>query len=205
MTLEVALLFLAAGVLVFVVYALIQHALKLGATKANVKETMDNLPYRDSFEEEIPMNIPPAMQPAGKPKSQTPTSEPSQIREVVTEEQQMPEVPGQPEDELKEPEPLQRRVSQKVDEPSNYDKFEKGDNQAMFGSNLRHPEAMITKTDGFATLELDVASQIASNVKKPEAVNDLPYNAEMAQNGGEFMKGISAFDTSEGSSWFSNL
>jgi hypothetical protein len=75
----------------------------------------------------------------------------------------------------------------------------------MFGSNLRHPEAMITKTDGYATLEVDVASKLASNVKMPEAVNDLPFNAEMAQNGGEFMKGILAFDSTDSSTWFSSL
>lgn len=205
MTLDVALLFLAAGVLVFVIYALIQHVFKLGSQKPEIKETMDDLPYRESFEEDLNVERSSQIPPASNKKVLRPESEPAEIREPVIEENKLPEVVGQTEEELKETEPLQRKVSQKIDEPSNYDKFEKGENQAMFGSNLRHPEAMITKTDGYATLEVDVASKVASDVKMPEPVNDLPFNAEMAQNGGEFMKGILAFDSTDSSTWFSTL
>lgn len=205
-TWEVALLFLLTGVVVFMLYVLIRKALDLTKSTKQVKETMDDLPYRDSLEEELPMSLPPPTQAAGSRNDNLPSSEPAPIREAVQENIQLPEVAGQTEEELKEPEPLQRPVSQKVDEPSNYDKFEKNENQALFGSNLRHPEAMITKTDGFATLETDVAAQVASStVKKPDSINDLQFNAEMAQNGGEFMKGISAFDNSDSGTWFSSL
>jgi hypothetical protein len=205
-TWEVALLFLLTGVVVFMLYILIRKVLDLTKSTKQVKETMDDLPYKDSFEEEVPMSLPPPTQAAGSRNDNLPNSEPAPIREAVQENTKLPEVAGQSEEELKEPEPLQRAVSQKVDEPSNYDKFEKNENQALFGSNLRHPEAMITKTDGFATLETDVAAQVASStVKKPDSINDLQFNAEMAQNGGEFMKGISAFDNSDSGTWFSTL
>jgi len=200
MTVQVILLFLVTGVLVFLVYTLVQYAFKLN--KPKVKESMDDIPYRSSFEEENAADLPPPVQPSVVKKHE---SGPAPIHEMVKEEAPLPSVAGQTEEELKEPEPLQHRVSQKVDEPSNYDKFDKNENQALFGSNLRHPEAMITKTDGYATLETDVAAQVASPVKNTEASNDLPFNAEMAQNGGEFMKGILAFDTSEGDNWFSSL
>jgi hypothetical protein len=202
---EVALLFLLTGVVVFILYILVRKAIDLTKSSNQVKETMDDIPYRESFEEETPMSLPPPTQAAGK-RDNLPASEPAPIKEHVQENIKTPEVSGQTEEELKEPEPLQRSVSEKVDEPSNFDKFEKNENQALFGSNLRHPEAMITKTDGFATLETDVAAQVASStVKKPESINDLQFNAEMAQNGGEFMKGILAFDTTESGNWFSTL
>jgi len=205
-TWELALLFLLTGLVVFMLYLLIRKALDLTTSTKQVKETMDNLPYRDSFEEETPTLLPPPTQAAGSRNDNHPTSEPASIKEPVQENTKMPEVSGQTEEELKEPEPLQRSVSQKVDEPSSFDKFEKNENQALFGSNLRHPEAMIAKTDGFATLETDVAAQVASStVKKTESINDLQFNAEMAQNGGEFMKGILAFDTTESGNWFSTL
>ena len=204
-TWEVALLFLLTGVVVFILYILVRKVLDLTKSTKLVKETMNDLPYRDSLEEELPMSLPPPTQAASR-NYNLPSSEPAPIKEVVQENIQLPEVPGQTEEELKEPEPLQREVSQKVDEPSNYDKFEKNENQALFGSNLRHPEAMITKTDGFATLETDVAAQVASStVRKPDSINDLQFNAEMAQNGGEFMKGILAFDSTDSGTWFSTL
>ena len=204
MTLEVVLLFLITGVLVFLVFLLVKYALNLFKSKPAIKETMGDLPYKSSFEDEKPMDIPPAV-PAAEKKKKKQSSEPSPIREPITEPLEMPEVPAQTEEELKEPEPLQQRVSQKVDEPSNFDKFEKNENQALFGSNLRHPEAMIASTDGYATLETDVVAGVASKVEVPEAASDMPYNAEMAQNGGEFMKGILAFDTSDSGTWFSSL
>jgi hypothetical protein len=205
-TWEVALLFLLTGVIVFMLYILIRKVLDLTKSTKQVKETMNDLPYRDSLEEELPMSLPPPTQAASSRKEKLPVSEPAPIKEQVQENIQSPEVSGQTDEELKEPEPLQRSVSQKVDEPSNFDKFEKNENQALFGSNLRHPEAMITKTDGFATLETDVAAQVASStVKKADSINDLQFNAEMAQNGGEFMKGILAFDNTESGSWFSTL
>lgn len=203
MTLEVVFIYLITGVVIFLVFLLVQHALNLSKKANTINETMDDLPYRTSFEEDAPLNLPPSVpSEVVKPK---PLSEPAAIRESVTEKVDMPEIPAQTEEEIKEPEPLQQRVSQKVDEPSHFDKFEKNDNQALFGSNLRHPEAMITNTDGYSTLETDVVAGVASRVSVPETVNDMPYNAEMAQNGGEFMKGILAFDTSDKGSWFSNL
>jgi hypothetical protein len=203
MTVEVVFIYLITSIVVFLLYLLVQYAIKLHKQSGTVKETMDNLPYKATFEEDAPLNLPPSLpSEVVKPR---PESEPATTQDPVTEKVDLPEIPGQTEDELKEPEPLQQRVSQKVDEPSHFDKFEKNDNQALFGSNLRHPEAMIAATDGYSTLETDVVAGVASRVAVPETVNDMAYNAEMAQNGGEFMKGILAFDTSDSGSWFSSL
>jgi len=203
MTLEVVLIYLITSVVVFLIYLLIQYAFKLSKASPTIKETMGDLPYKASFEEDAPLDLPPSIpSEVVKPR---PVSEPAPIRESVTEKVDLPVIPAQTEEEIREPEPLQQRVSQKVDEPSHFDKFEKNDNQALFGSNLRHPEAMITNADGYSTLETDVVAGVASRVAVPTTVNDMPYNAEMAQNGGEFMKGISAFDTSDSGTWFSNL
>ena len=204
MTPELVLIFLITGALVFLVYLLIKYALNLNKSKNVVNETMDNLPYTSTFEDKVPIDLPPPIA-AYEKKRRSVKSEPAPIREPVTEHEEMPEVPAHSKEELEEPEPLQQKVSQKVDEPSNFDKFEKNENQALFGSNLRHPEAMITNTSGYASLEQDVSAGVASQVNIKDTMGDMPYNAEMAQNGGEFMKGISAFDTSDKGNWFSNL
>lgn len=203
MTLEVVLIYLITAVVIFLVFLLVQYAINLNKKSPTINETMGDLPYKSSFEEDAPLNLPPSM--PSEVIKRRPSSEPAPIRDPVTEKVDMPVIPAQTEEELKEPEPLQQHVSQKVDEPSHFDKFEKNDNQALFGSNLRHPEAMITNTDSYSTLETDVVAGVASRVSVPETVNDMPYNAEMAQNGGEFMKGILAFDTSDSGSWFSTL
>ena len=203
MTLEVVFIYLITGVVIFLVFLLVQYAINLNKANHSIKETMDDLPYKNSFEEDVPLNLPPSI--PSEVVKRMPASEPAPVREAVTEKVDLPIIPSQTEEEQKEPEPLQQRVSQKVDEPSHFDKFEKNDNQALFGSNLRHPEAMITNTDGYSSLETDVVAGVASRVSVPDTVNDMPYNAEMAQNGGEFMKGILAFDTSDSGSWFSNL
>ena len=102
------------------------------------------------------------------------------------------------------PEPLQEKVSQKVEEPEPRDTHSNNDNIALFGSNLRHPESMITKSSSqFSSLEEEVSAGVAGTVTRPKDLNQVPFSAEMAQNGGEFMKGIFAFDSSDSGGAFS--
>lgn len=65
-----------------------------------------------------------------------------------------------------------------------------------FGSNLRHPEQMIERRPhaGIAGI---VPSGLGSEASRPGGHNAAGYAPEMAQNGGEFMTGISAFDGSD--------
>ena len=181
------------AVLVFLVFSILRVAFKPSAVPVRavpVSESMYDVPYKESLE---PAAVPAEVQAPEPPQVQAP------IRENTVPVPK-PEVPGQTEEELNAPEPLQERASQKVDSPSPTDPYDTTDNEAQFGSNLRHPESMIAKAGpNFASLESEVAAGVAG---KPN-VEKLPFSAEMAQNGGEFMKGIFAFDSSDSGTTFS--
>jgi hypothetical protein len=204
--LQILLLVALTGVLIFCVFSIVRVVFKPKPKPAKaVEETMYDVPYMSSFEEAPPpSNLPPPMAPHERVR-QVPEEEPAPIREPIAETISTPVISGQSEEEIQEPEPLQKKVSQKVELPTAKDPHEHNDNIALFGSNLRHPESMITKsTTQFASLEEEVSSGIAGEVTKPANVEQLPFSAEMAQNGGEFMKGIFAFDTSDSNTTFSS-
>jgi len=202
--LEITLIVLLTVILIILVYFGINYLVTLRKTE-KIEETMETIPYKATFEDEQPRAIPPQVATFNR-KSSEQESTPMPIRENVVEELKAPEIPGRSTEETAEQEPLQRAVSQKVELPSSYDKYEKNENQALFGANLRHPEAMITKTDNYSSLESDVASGVAANqVVAPDSFPKSQFNQEMVNNGGEFMTGINAFDSSESKTWFSNL
>jgi len=194
---ESLILLAVVAVLVFLVFSIMRVAFKTTATPVHhatpVSESMYDVPYKESLEPVQSMQVPAEVQAQEPPQVQAP------IREN-TIPVPPPEVPGQTAEDLKAPEPLQERASQKVDSPSPADPYDTTDNEAQFGSNLRHPESMIAKAGpNFASLESEVAAGVAG---KPN-VEKLPFSAEMAQNGGEFMKGIFAFDSSDSGTTFS--
>ena len=201
--LEITLIVLLSVTLIILVYFVINYFVKARKSET-IEETMESIPYKASFEDEQPRNIPPQVATFNS-KGSHQESEPMPIRENIIEETKAPEIPGTTPEEVAEPEPLQRPVSQKVELPSSYDKYEKNENQALFGDNLRHPEAMVTKTDNYSSLETDLASGIANQVTVPDTFPKSQFNQEMVNNGGEFMAGINAFDSTESKSWFSNL
>ena len=186
------------AVLIFMIFSIMRVAFKKTNDSAATqnRETMYDVPYTETQTTVTPATLP----------KETPPAEESQIEEApapIREQratQPMPEVPGQTEEQLKAPEPVQETAAQRVDSPSARDVFDNTNNEAMFGSNLRHPEAMMTRAGpNFASLESEVASGVAG---RPE-VEKLPFSAEMAQNGGEFMSGIFAFDSSDSGTTFS--
>ena len=193
---ESLILLAVVAVLVFLVFSILRVAFKPSAAAVRtvpVSESMYDVPYKESLEPVQPMKVPTEVQAPEPPQVQAP------IRENTIPVPK-PEVPGQTEEELNAPEPLQERAAQKVDSPSPTDPYDTTDNEAQFGSNLRHPESMIAKAGpNFASLESEVAAGVAG---KPN-VEKLPFSAEMAQNGGEFMKGIFAFDSSDSGTTFS--
>jgi hypothetical protein len=75
---------------------------------------------------------------------------------------------------------------------------------AEFGSNLRHPEQMMEHHPSTGMGQV-VASGLGSEASSPGGNSVVAYAPEMAQNGGEFMSGITAFDMSEMGSSFSML
>jgi len=201
--LEITAIVLLTIILVVLVYFGINYIQSL-RKPSQLEETMESIPYTSSFEDEKALPIPPQVQSFAS-HTNVPESQPLPVRENINEPEKVPEIPGTTPEELAEPEPLQRRVSQKVDKPASFDKLETNDNQALFGDNLRHPEAMVTKTDNYSTLETDIASGIANTVAVPEELPKSQFGSDMIQNGGEFMKGINAFDMSDSKTWFSNL
>jgi len=73
-----------------------------------------------------------------------------------------------------------------------------------FGNNFRHPEQMIEMRPP-SSMESAMQSQIASERSGPGTNNAVGFAPEMAQNGGEFMRGIGAFDTTEIGTGFSMI
>lgn len=217
--LAIALLVVVTGLLVFLVYSLLNVALK---PQNEQKDAVRNqiIPYKASFEEsshneseERLANTPnrEALQKASDVAAHQQVVEPeAELHEPHNEPPAQtltqPEVPGQTPEELNAPEPLQEKVSLKTESHSALDPYEKNENVALFGSNLRHPEGTIEKTSGnFGGLENEIVAGVASQVSKPTDLDKVQFAAEMAQNGGEFMNGIFAYDSSEGGSFFSSL
>lgn len=118
----------------------------------------------------------------------------------------MPNVPGQTEEDLRAPEPLQASPpATQYDVPEATDPLNKNVYMSSeFGSNFRHPEQMMERHPGIGMGNV-VAAQIGSEQSGPGGNNAAGYAPEMAQNGGEFMAGISAFDVSESGVAYSML
>jgi hypothetical protein len=149
---------------------------------------------------------------------------PSQPAPVAYPEQKgtpMPSIPGQTDEEVRTPEPIQRRVHrQTAEEPEPVESTALQQEEAGFTENLRHPEASfqphpfnnksvpVLAEDGRigplrGTVPVD--SGVASKVSSPGFGGDQQaFESDMAQNGGEWLKGTFAFDSREPSG-FSSL
>lgn len=110
----------------------------------------------------------------------------------------MPIVPAQTEEDLRESEQLQQTPpTTHYNNPESTDPFNRQVHMgAEFGSNLRHPEQMIERRPA-AGMAGVIPSGLGSANSHSGGHNPQMYTPEMAQNGGEFMGGIYAFDTSE--------
>jgi hypothetical protein len=128
------------------------------------------------------------------------------VVQTHTAPNRMPYVPGQTEEDLRAPEPLQASPpSTQYDIPEATDPLNKHVYMSSeFGSNFRHPEQMMERHPGIGMGNV-VAAQIGSEQSGPGGNNAAGYAPEMAQNGGEFMAGISAFDVSESGVAYSML
>lgn len=188
----VALLAILGAVLAFFLYSIFKVV-----TKSNVKaqEAMYDVPYNSSIIDESSEQV------AENDNNENFAT----LKTPVNVEAKMPEIPGQSVEEQAMPEPLQQKVSTRVEAPGANDVHDKPEQNALFGSNLRHPEGMIQPANDEYGLESEVASGVASNTVNHEKTNEYTFSADMAQNGGEFMKGISAFDGTDTGSMFSSL
>ena len=118
----------------------------------------------------------------------------------------LPRVPAQTEDDLRRPEPLQATPpSVEYDSPEASDPMNRTTHMdSEFGSNLRHPEQMIEQRPP-RTMDGALGSGLASTASRPGGNRAVGFAPEMAQNGGEFMQGIGAFDTTEIGTGFSMI
>jgi len=118
----------------------------------------------------------------------------------------MPKVAGQTEEDLRAPEPLQATPpTTQYDPPEATDPMNRHVHMSSeFGSNLRHPEQMIERRPP-PSMDYVVPSGLGSEQSHEGGNRQVSFAPEMAQNGGEFMQGISAFDMSESGTAYSML
>jgi len=110
----------------------------------------------------------------------------------------MPRVPGQTEDDLRAAEPLQATPPTTAYHPPEHRDPMAGPAyaEAEFGSNFRHPEQMIEVAPPRGTGNI-VPSGLGADVSTPGAHNAALYDPEMNAHGGEFMKGIFAYESGD--------
>jgi hypothetical protein len=111
----------------------------------------------------------------------------------------MPHVVGQTEEDLRETVPVNDTPPPiQYSEPESSDPLEGVVNsESEFGDNLRHPEQMIEMMPPMGSLR-SPQSGLDSDVSTPGRHDPTMFAPEMAQNGGEFMRGIVAFDGDDG-------
>jgi len=209
----IALVVVLAGLFIFLIYSIINVAFKSKKETNSIvypENTPPTIPYKASFDEASAEHNPSEQKAhevgPGNYHQEESHPEIEEPRVVRSTPLPTPDVVGQSPEELKAPEPLQERVSNKADTNSATDPYEKTENVALFGSNLRHPEASMERSSAnYGALENEIVAGVASQVSKPTDLDKVQFSAEMAQNGGEFMNGIFAYDSSEGGSFFSSL
>jgi hypothetical protein len=116
------------------------------------------------------------------------------------EPQQMPHVVGQTEEDLRATrQVIETPPSIEYPEPEAQDPLERvANNEAEFGDNLRHPEQTIEIQPPMGTMRVPASGLGSEEPPSLGGHQGVQYSPEMAQNGGEFMSGIFAFDTSDG-------
>jgi FtsZ-interacting cell division protein ZipA len=136
-------------------------------------------------------------------QAQTTTSEFAEPSDRTEPGHQMPQIVGQTEEDITNPDPLQQKAP-----AYRYNKAQPRDvhtgqphMEAEFGDNIRHPESMFEARAPQQTSYIP-SSGVGSHNSSPGAHDAIAYDNENAQNAGEFMQGIFAFDNSfEGSAY----
>lgn len=118
----------------------------------------------------------------------------------------MPDVPGQTEEDLRAHEPLQAAPpSTQYGPPEATDPMNKIMHMpSEFGSNLRHPEQMMEPYPQ-RSMDQTISSGLGSSLSGPGQNSQSGYEPEMLQNGGEFMSGIVPFEGGDSGVGYSML
>jgi hypothetical protein len=108
----------------------------------------------------------------------------------------VPHIPAQTEEDVRATRPVMETPPDVTyDEPMSKDPYEDAvHNEAEFGDNLRHPEQMMEMHPPMGSMRVP-ASGLGSDQSFDRINDSVPYSPEMAQNGGEFMSGIMAFES----------
>lgn len=122
----------------------------------------------------------------------------SPMRSEPPTEGRYPQVPGQTEAEMRNPEPVQRRAQPSQQLPVGHE----GHAPAQFESNLTHPEQMFHQPQGqqaVPTMKIsDVPGGRAAAQSTPLSGNQQAFSPEMAQNGGALVgNSLFAYDGME--------
>jgi len=106
-----------------------------------------------------------------------------------------PDVPGQTQAEMRNPEPLQQRVPASQQQAVDYE----GNGPANFETNLRRPEQLFHQPQTVPKMQVsEVDSGRAAVASTPLSGNQQAFSPEMAQNGGAMIgNSVFAFDGME--------
>jgi len=121
---------------------------------------------------------------------------PMAVPEVVEPKLKLPEVPGQTEQEMANPEPTQRKVPPAVQKPVGPE----ARSPPAFNDSLRRPEQSFQAPSTVPQIAPDVAAGRAGpgNSGNPPATHVQNFSPEMAQNGGPVIgSSVFAFDGAE--------
>lgn len=130
----------------------------------------------------------------------SPTASISSVIKPHTESLPIPRIPAQTEEEVQQDAEPVRQTPPDVDynEPHYMDPLEGPvHSSSEFGDNLRHPEQMIEIAPPLGTSRI-IPAGLGTDETAPGGNHPSQFTPEMAQNGGEFMSGIVAFDVSDG-------
>jgi hypothetical protein len=196
----IAWLFLLAAVAVFAFFG---YQIFQAAEGKEVEEKFP--PYLPSREEAAVIErpapagavaAPPAIHDAGADAGAEEAGPAPVVRNIPAHA--MPRVPAQSEEDLRAPRQVMATPpAAHYGSPESLDPLNPSMHMgAEFGSNLRHPEHMMEAHPGIGIGSV-VESGLGSEYSSPGGHRAAGYSPEMAQNGGEWMKGISAFDTSD--------
>jgi hypothetical protein len=211
--LSIILVLALVTLLIFLLFSIIRGGFSTKNVNMNSTEITSPIPFKASFEEKVmedydrsvlqkSMEVQAVNEEVRTHENHSDISEPSMNEPAVS----IPKITGQSDEQIVTPEPLQDKIDTKIDTNSALDPYENNDNTALFGSNLRHPEASFEKSSSkFASLENEIASGVASRMSSSVEMDKVNFSAEMAQNGGEFMSGIFAYDNSEEGTYFSSI
>lgn len=124
-------------------------------------------------------------------------------------QQQMPVVAGQTEADLRATRPVMETPPPvEYADPTAHDtSAEPSYFESEFGDNLRHPEQTMEIHPPMGSMRVPAAG-LGSDIPMPDPIRgggSTLYSPELAQNGGEFMKGIMAFDGMDSGMGFSSI